>query len=63
MLHQLKNLIRAEERRLKELQKEGNIGALIIRIGFGAQYTIIVIRNPPPKKKKKIVLVMTRPLQ
>ena len=24
----------------------GSIGALIIRIGFGGQYTIIIIRNP-----------------
>ena len=23
------------------------IGALIIRMGFGAQYSIIIIRNPP----------------
>ena len=26
--------------------RELNIGALIIRIGFGVFYTIIVIRNP-----------------
>ena len=29
-----------------------NIGALIIRIGFGAHYTILIVRTPP----KKIVL-------
>ena len=28
----------------------GNIGALIIRIGLGVNYTIILIRNPPPPK-------------
>ena len=33
------------------------IGALKIKIGFGALYTILIIRNPP-----KIVLVITRAL-
>ena len=32
-----------------------NIGAVIIGIGFGAQYTVTIIRTPPQKKKKKSI--------
>ena len=31
----------------------GNIGALIIRVGFWVYFTIFILRTPPPKKKKK----------
>ena len=30
-----------------QVTNQGNIGALIIRTGFGVYYAIIVIRNPP----------------
>ena len=33
--------------------KLSNVGALMIRIGLGVDYTIIIIRSPSPPKKKK----------
>ena len=41
---------------ITELQKKGNIGALIIRIGFGVNYTVIILRSP-----KTVLVIIQAP--
>ena len=35
---------------VRDLQGYYNIGAFVIRIGFWAQYTMLIIRNAPKKR-------------
>ena len=40
-------------------ERLGNIRARAIRIGFGAYYTILAIRNPPKKNPSLITKALT----
>ena len=48
---------------LKPSPSPANIGALIVKIGFGAHYTIIILRNPQNGRGNYLGPSCTRPRQ